>query len=206
MFLFNLFTGYLILRIISNNLKNRDLQYYLPSIIHGCFLGGVSTLRLLELINNQQMMTYYQFSFGYILFDIIDNHSTYKIDMHAHHFLMLLSLSFPYLMEYNIFIKNEEIYYILARIYICEFTNIFLNGSILLYKLNYNNNILKIIFNSFAIISYFFLRIYNFTNIQYRLFSHINEYFCQCIFFIPFLLLNYYWFFLILKKAKSIFF
>ena len=101
--------------------------------------------------------------------------------------------------NYNIVSVSDNFYDYFAQVYLCEWSNVFLNYSFMLYKKNLTSLPMFKYMNYGLVSSYFFLRIYNFTSIEYKLVKE-NSYIIASL-MSPIIILNYYWFYKIVKKA-----
>ena len=112
---------------------------------------------------------------------------------------MEFAILIPILSENNILFSNNDYNIILSRTLLCEWTNIFLNLSYILLKLNMNHTLTFKISNIILLIAYLFLRIINFTSIQFLLHERQDN-FILYFMGIPLTILNYYWFMKLFNK------
>ena len=184
------------LNIISNDNTRIQLKKYLFSLKHSFFLGTISVFLLNKIISKKLYYNLLGYSNGYLLYDLIKCIESKDYQMIFHHIFMMITLVSPQLVSDN-YIPNLD--WIIGRIYICEFTNIFLYSYIMLSKLKYNNQLIMDFLKISTIISYIFLRVYNKTYIQYYL--YVNEIYLCFYLMAPITLLNYYWFKKIISKS-----
>ena len=176
--------------------KNSQLFY---GIAHSIYLGTLSVCYLSNIINNSLWYKLCGISLGYTLYDLKHYKNNKSYDMLIHHYLMITGFMYPIFMNLNLVDSTELYPEMLSKIYLCEFSNIPLSLSFFLY---YNNkthtNLFK--FNSkCTLLSYFLLRIVNFTSITYTLYK-LNVY--PTYYFTGLLTsLNYYWFYKIIHNA-----
>lgn len=176
--------------------KNSQLIY---GIVHSLFLGNLSVSYLLGLCNYNIWFKLCGISLGYTFYDFRHYINNKFSDMFVHHLLMSYGFIYLFLMNHKFipFIPNFAT--LLSQVYLCEFSNIPLAISFFLYYQK-KTHIKFFRTNSIAlIISYFLLRVVNFTHMTYKL----NILKVNTFYYFSMLLtsLNYYWFYKIFKKA-----
>ena len=184
------------LSLIKNTNTKLVLKEYLYSIKHSFFLGSISILSLYNLIGKQHYYSLLGFSNGYLIFDLIRAIKFKDYQMIFHHAFMMFTIISTQVVSDDYVPKLE---WIMGRIYICEFTNIFLYSYIMLNKLQFKNKNIMNFLKITTVISYLFLRIYNFNYIQYYLF--INRIYICFYLMLPITTINYYWFMKIISKS-----
>ena len=181
---------------IKNKILKQQLKKRAFSIQSAFFLGSMSVLYLQKKINQKQFYDAFGISNGSILLYYTTQLKKKDYPMIFHHLMMQLTILSTQILDNN-FIPNLDL--IMARIYLCEFTSIFLYPYMMLYKLNYKNKIIMNLLKICIAISFFLLRVCNFTNIQYYLYKH-NISLCFYL-MLPFTSLNYAWFYKIIKLS-----
>jgi hypothetical protein len=200
-FLFNTFIGFYgfdYLQTIIKLLKEKPMEDYFLSIIHSLFLGLISVFYLLEIIDNEAWDLMSGISLGYVLFESKRCLNEHDYVMILHHFIMCLSLLAPYIIYFG-FLYIPKIQYILARIFICEISNVFLWSAALMYKYKKTDNIIFKSFSLISLVSYFILRVVNFTNMLIYLYN--NNIMISFYSMIPVLMMNCHWFYLLAKRT-----
>ena len=199
MFIFNSLLGLFGYKRLYNLFKiyNKNINSYIISIINSIFTFSISLLNLYHKLDNSKWNSLIGFTQGYLYFDLFLSFKEKNIAMIVHHLFMSLTLFSPQYIDYiNIDIPNLN--YILSRIYICEFSNVFLHTTVILYKLGKTNNKYFTLLKMLTLLSYITLRVYNFTWIEYYLF--IKKYYICFYLMLPVTFLNYYWFLKLLMK------
>lgn len=185
-----------LLDFIRNINTKTQLKDYLFSLKHSFFLGTSSVLLLNNFISKITFYNLLGYSNGYIIYDLINSIKKNDKQMIFHHVLMLITILSTQFVNEG-YIPNLD--WIMARIYICEFTNIFLYLYIMLTKLKYNNKNVMNFLKGNTLILYTFLRIYNFNYIQYYLFiNNINICFYLML---PITFINHIWYYKIINKV-----
>jgi len=208
MFLFTTLLGIVIFKKIdtyfSNKLKDKIIIYkdisealYL-TILSFIFALG-STLFMLELIEVFKLHYFLGIGFGGLLYNTHYLFKTNQFSMCIHHIIMEFAIIIPILSKNNILFYNNDYNIILSRTLLCEWTNIFLNLSYILLKLNMNHTIIFKLSNIILLIGYIFLRLINFTSIQLLLYERGDQ-FILYFMGIPLTILNYYWFIKLFNK------
>ena len=175
---------------ISKDLQ-LDYKCRVISMINGmiCYFGT-----LLYYFNNNILFLKYCLysSIGYFLVDSYHLHDLFSINKLSG--TILFSIHHMYAV-YGIINYSDTHLYLLARIFVCEVTNIFLNITWLMYKTKNNNTFLLKSCGLLTIITYFFTRILNFTHLVFYTALPGST---RSIIFI-FTCINYFWFYKILK-------
>lgn len=186
--------------------NNKDREYnsrYLSSI-HAIIITIISFYNcFINRILNQNMDMFFSLSLGYAIFDTYRALKKKETEFIIHHLIMIVSL-FPIVLNYyNIFILNHLYYYYISRAFLSESSTIFLNNCWLLIKENKKSGI-EFKINSFMLIILFFLfRIVNFTNIIFSI--YYTKYSMFLLLHIPLTILNYIWFYKLIKKSITFF-
>lgn len=202
-FILNVLTGFYgfdYLQTTIKLLKEKPIEDYFLSIIHSLFLGSCASLYLLDIIDDEAWGLLSGISFGYILFEYKRCFIEHDYLMMIHHLIMCLSILSPYLIYYG-FLNIPNIHYILARIFVCEISNVFLWTVALMYKYKKTENIIFKSFGNITLITYFILRVYNFTDML--IYFYMNNIMISFYAMIPILIMNYYWFYSLVKRAIS---
>ncbi|MAH20681.1 MAG: hypothetical protein CMB96_04495 [Flavobacteriaceae bacterium] len=182
---------------IKNKTLKQQLKLNLFSIQNSLFLGIMSMLYLQNKINQTQFYNAFGYSNGNIILYFLTKLNKKEYDMIFHHIMMQTTIISTQLLGNNYIPKLD---WLMARIYLCEFTSVFLYTYMTLYKINYKNKAMLSFLKYGIATSYFFLRIYNFTFVQYYLYTHNIK---SCFYLmLPFTGLNYLWFYKILKRSK----
>ena len=181
------------------NFENRD---YIISSFHAILTVGLTTNLIIGNINENQYAYYSSISTGYALFDIINLRNPRAKNtffLTIHHFIIIFC---------NLWININPDPYVIKMVsynYLTEASTPFLNLSMFLYKNKMTNlSLCKInVFNITSgclILIYFVFRILLLTYLSYiTAFYNILSYFEMAL-----TLLNYYWFYKILKMSKII--
>jgi hypothetical protein len=200
-FILNVLIGYYgfdYLQTIIKLLNEKPMEDYFLSIIHSLFLGLCASLYLLVMIDDEEWSLLSGISLGYTLFEYKRCFREHDYLMIIHHLIMCLSILSPYLIYYG-FLNIPKIRYILARIFICEISNFFLWTATLMYKYKKTENIIFKSFLYISLITYFILRVYNFTDML--IYFYMNNIMISFYSMIPILMMNYYWFYLLAKRS-----
>ena len=204
-FIINSFFGYFLFNksfhFLDKYYKDVEKTQCVINIGHAFLTSYLSISYLMNYIN--QYTWYYAsgLSCGYAIHDLI---LTYKIgkykDMLVHHSLMIIVYLYP--IVNSSFIKYVDYYpNFISSVYLCEISTIFFTSSYFLYHTKQTENTLFKISSIMTLLTYFPLRVCNFTYLCYYLFRQNNMFAFYCM--IPFTGLNYYWFYKILCKAKK---
>ena len=179
------------------------------STLHALFTTLCSTLYLFNIIDNYYITQVFFISIGYYLADlyyIID--STHKLKILdyftiCHHHVMIIMYHFILIQFYNdINIENTLIYYI-NRGMMSEYSVLTLNYSWYLVNTKQANSNKMFISSILTLILYFITRVLNFTNLLLN--CWYNDFILAIIIMMPLFLVNYYWFYKLCNKAKSIY-
>jgi hypothetical protein len=95
---------------------------------------------------------------------------------------------------YGIYYYIDTHLVLLARIFICEMSSIFLNITWILYKSNHTDHILFKPVGQLTVITYVITRILNFTHLLFTVNVQLFDYYL----IIWFTMVNYYWFYKII--------
>ena len=180
-----------------NKILFSDFNSYIVSIINSIIMTFISICNLYNIISNQSWNILSGINQGYLYIDLYRCIKERDYSMLMHHLFMTFTLFSPMYIDY-LDMKDFNLNYVLSRIYICELTNVFLHSTIIMYKTDNTENILFKLCCILTIIGYITLRVYNFTWIEYYL--YINEINICFILMMPITLLNYYWFYKLMKK------
>lgn len=190
---------------IFNYLDYQFKKYTTPEIAqainclnYSLILGTVSTLHYFNCINQNTFLNILPICVGGTLCDtLIILKQKKHYEMLLHHLILLTS--------YGINLSTNDIntHMFFSQLYLCEWSNIFLNTSYILLKKNLTNNNIFKYSNIGLIATYFPLRIVNFTYLQYKTYQS-NKFLVFYLLGTPTVLLNYYWFYKLLKKGNII--
>ena len=200
-FIFNILIGYYVFDSLQNMIKlskEKPMEEYLLSVFHSLFLGSISFFYLFNLIDSNQWDIISGISLGYICFESKRCLKDHDYVMILHHFIMCLSLLAPYIIYFG-FLYIPRIHYILARIFACEISNVFLWTAALMYKYKKTDNIIFKSFSLMSLVSYFMLRVVNFTYML--IYFYNNNITISFYLMIPVLMMNCHWFYLIAKRT-----
>ena len=170
--------------------------------LHGLFSFLSAFLYLRRYIERGTWHKLLSFSIGYFIFDIIRElivtHTfTFATitEVYGHHLLLLAIII-------SCFKKYTDL---MARGFLSELTNPILYVSWFLIKAKQQDTLLAKVTGVCLLFGFAIARIYNFTKIY--LDSREEDNTMETAFFIPMIVVNYYWFYLILKKlAQALFF
>lgn len=161
------------------------------SIYTSCFL--------LSYMFNQYDILYYGFAqlIGYFVVDLYYLKELYSVNK----LLGTCLFIFHHLAAiYGIYYYIDTHLVLLARIFICEISSIFLNSTWILYKSNNADHILFKPVGVLTILTYFITRIVNFTHLIFTINIHPHDYYIV----IWFTIVNYYWFYKIINMYISV--
>jgi hypothetical protein len=184
-------------------IANYETRDYIISSFHAFTTVGLSTLFLLNIITDVKYIYYCPITIGYAIFDTINliHHEANKYNLFIilHHSIIVIG---------NIWLilyKDPYVLKILSINYLAEVSTPFLNLSMYLYKNKltelslYNLNIFNITSN-LLIITYFLFRVVLLTYLVWETAFYNNLYYIQ----VGLALLNYFWFYKILKMEKLV--
>jgi len=185
--------------VISGFRKERVSQYptYIYSLVHSLVISISGMCFLFGLIPKSAMDISLNFTMGYVLYDIgvimNDKSIPNRIEVIVHHVILYMMLT----LRESFFV--ECVFGMLS-----EISTIFLNTSWIMYQSG-NTNSLIFCLNKYAIIiTYLIFRVVNFpVLIIYGIMNNLN---LGWIFYLGaavITILNFYWFVLLLRKAKS---
>ena len=187
--------------LFFSNFVNPTISQSIYSTNHSVFFASICTLYKFGWLSTTSFYNLLGISLGETIFDSYLVYKQKDYQMTFHHIFMSISLIIPMLNNYNIISVSNNFYDYFAQAYLCEWSNIFLNYSFMLYKRNITSIPMFKYMNYGLVSSYFLLRICNFTFIEYKLVME-NSYIIAGL-MSPVTFLNYYWFFKIVKKAYS---
>lgn len=189
-------------KYIDRYYNNLEVSQTLSNIGHAVYISGLSICYLRGWISEQTWYSCSGFSCGYALYDL---YLTFKInrykDMLFHHSLMVIAYWYPIMCNFNILAPIDYFPRFLSQVYLCEISTIPLSISFSLYKLNKTHTNLFKISSVVTLLTYFPLRVCNFTYLVYYLYKKENWLLLK--FLIPFTGLNYYWFYKLCDKAMK---
>lgn len=182
-------------------IANYETRDYIISSFHAFTTMTLSTLFLSNVITDVKYISYCPITVGYAIFDMINlrNSKNYNLFIILHHFIIVIGNL------WLIFYKDPYVLKIHSINYLAEVSTPFLNLSMYLYKNKmtnfkiYNLNIFDITSKG-LIISYFLFRVVLLTYLVWETAFYNNLYYIQ----LGLALLNYFWFYKILKMAKLI--
>jgi len=187
---------------LPKNLKPENVVpwiSYVYSTIHAVIIFLGSLLFLYEYVDTEIYKNFHSFSIGYLIFDslIVASHrnlfkKTWKLTVFHHSIFLYTSL----IMKMNVLDLIQQM--IVARYILAELSTLFLNAAWFLIHLNMQETIYFKLSTLSTLISYSIVRIYNFTDLTYIVVLSYPLY--GSIPAICITLLNYYWFYLLLKK------
>lgn len=184
--------------------KMHLLVSYMNSTVHAMVLGSVVSLYLLDVCSYVWLENSFKFSIGYFMADII-----YLFDENISHdhdivslMMMLLHHIFTINCENLIFVIDDSLMvfarYIMARFCLAELAVIPLNYSWYLINTRQTHTMKFKIASGITFIAYLLSRVINFTSLFYELF--MLEHYKYMLMGSPVVLLNYYWFYKLIRK------
>ena len=208
-FLSNSLTGiffyHLQYKVLDRYIKKENISQTIISLSHATLSSYMSISRYLNLISDQYWFDLSGFTFAYAIYDIYLINKIYKEksnrEMYLHHFLMIGGYLYPL---YGQLVYNNVLPYypkVISSIYLCEISTIFFNISYILNDYNKTNTTLFKYSSIGTVISYFFLRVCNFSYLSYYLFNKENK--TPLLFMLPFTCLNYFWFYKIISRVNT---
>lgn len=181
---------------------NEITAHTIYALNHAVFFGSLCSAYKLGWISNNNFYNLLGISLGETLHDLLLVYKKKDYPMTIHHVFMTLSIVFPMLERYGLIQLPSDYLKYFSQLYLCEWSNVFLNISYILYKNDLSHfSVFKYI-NYGLIGTYFPLRICNFTFIQYYLFT--NKHYVIFGLMAPNTLLNYYWFYKLIQKANKL--
>lgn len=181
------------------NYENRD---YIISSLHAIISVGISVLYLFETFTEKKYLEYSTISIGYAIYDVNNlRHPKAKntLFLILHHFILIFCNTWLIVYKVPYVIK------IVSLNFLAEVSTPFLNLSMYLYKNNltkykfFNVNIFNLT-SKILVTSYLFFRIFLLTYLVWETAFYNNLYYFQ----IGLTVLNYYWFYKILKMSKIV--
>ncbi len=189
------------LKFFSDNNKTdtflKDLSGYLCSTVHHIVIVLLASSYWLGLFNTQTWQKSLAWSQGYLIADLclFSLYQEEEYTMYLHHIVALfLLISYQY--------KDPQW---VARSLLAEFSSIPLHISWYLFKTGQEETVLFSLVAGLTLCLYFILRIINFTHLFYRACQEKKPFLHLLIGF-SLLVLNYYWFFQLVKRAVETFF
>ena len=182
------------------------------STLNAIVLASFSTLYLLNIIDNYTIKQVYFISMSYYLGDlyyVIDStNKLTKLDYFTlcHHSVMIV-------MYYVIFILNSNnnddnnnlettLLYYMNRGILAEYSVLTLNYSWYLVNTKQENSTKMLISSLLTLVLYFITRVVNFTVLIYNFWS--DDLIPAIALMLPLFLINYYWFYKLMRKAYRI--
>jgi hypothetical protein len=188
--------------LFFSNFVNPLTAQSLYSTNHSIFFASICSFYKLGWLSRFGFYNLLGISLGETLYDTTLVYSQKDYPMTFHHIFMSLSILFPMLDYYNFINLSNNYIDHLAQVYLCEWSNIFLNYSFMLYKNNSSNTPMFRYINYGLLSSYFLLRICNFTMVEYKLVMQ-NSYTIAGL-MAPVTFLNYYWFYKLIQKSYKL--
>lgn len=192
-------------RVIHNiNNQNREYNSRYCSNIHAIIITLFYLIHIyISEFNNETCNNINILSCGYVFFDLYRAIKNKEYEFILHHFVMIFTVLPGFLLQYGYNILPMHYYYFVGKAYLAESSTIFLNNCWLLIKNNKKNSLSFKINSVFLLIMFFIFRIINFSVILYEIINLKYNYFI--ILHLPLTVLNYVWFFKLLKKSREVF-
>jgi len=164
---------------------------YINSCIHAKIVYVLSFLLLMNFIDVSVWSNCLDVTRGYCFYDtlMILYQNPLDYQMLIHHLILFIGTYNYYVILYP---------YQIALALLSETSNQFLYIGWFLIKKNLKNTMIFKINGIILLILFFLFRVINFTYLSFFIFTNCSFY--ENILFLPITLLNYYWFFLLVKK------
>lgn len=185
-----------------------EIILYGFSTLHSIFISLFSTLYLLQIIDTYFMKQVFYISISYYLADIyyiFDFTKVLKIFDYFviwHHTIMITMYYVIFIEFYDIDIENKLLHYMNTGL-LAEYSICFLNYSWYLINTKQENSNKMLISTLFTLVLYFITRVLNFTRLIY--YFWYDDLISALILMLPLFLINYYWFYKLVRKAKKIY-
>ena len=166
--------------------------------MHSLLVVFFASLYLNDRISLATWRKYLCLSVAYFVFDLLaislyTTTTKESIETLVHHTIVLLIIT-CYLDRYT---------KLITRGLLSEITNSFLYACWVLINIGQQHTVLFIVLYICLLLGFLVARIYNFTHICWKLYRRRGTLY-ELGFFAPIVLMNYYWFVLLLKKAISL--
>ena len=191
-------------------LNGHDISQSKLGFTHALFMSIISLMHKGSFLNDQSFYNLLGYSFGFVIFDTYlyykiiresNKDRALNIQMGFHHLGMCLSYMYPLLNYYSIVDLPNYYVPILSSIYLSEISVLPFNICYISIKEKKTNTALFKYSSICTLISYFLFRVVNFSYINYFLYRKNNY---SYVLFTPFVFLNYYWYYKIVKKAINV--
>tara|TARA_B100000902_G_scaffold278991_1_gene264878 strand:- start:105 stop:782 length:678 start_codon:yes stop_codon:yes gene_type:complete len=178
-----------------------EITQAITLIIHDVYLFILANLYLFKYISSYSFLNSNAVCMGYMTYDIylqllIKN----KYQIIFHHLIMIGTYFTLFIINCGILPQSkEDLYIYVAQTSLCEISSFFLDACYIMYKLNYDKNIIFKFMYIMLLITYFISRLINFPYIAYLMYNNGDIYYGG--FQISLLtILSYYWFYLLYKR------
>ena len=192
----------------SYNETHKIISYFF-STLHSLFISLYATLYLCNMIDNYTIKQSFFISMSYYLSDlfyVIDSTQKLKIMdyfMICHHNVMIIMYYVIFIKFYDdIKVENTLLYY-MNRGLLAEYSVLTLNYSWYLVNTKQDNSNKMLISSILTLILYFIVRVINFTRLIFNFWY--DDLIPAIILMMPLFLVNYYWFYKLICKAKKIY-
>jgi hypothetical protein len=189
---------------------SHKLVSYGFSTIHALFISLFSTLYLLKIIDNFDIKQVFFISISYYLSDlyyVIDSTNKLKLLDYftiCHNNVMIIMYYMIFIqIDNDLKLENTLLYYMNKGL-LAEYSVPTLNYAWYLVNTKQNNSNQMFISSILTLILYFITRVINFTRIIFNFWY--DDLIPAIILMMPLFLVNYYWFYKLCCKAKSIYY
>lgn len=178
-----------------------EITQAISLITHDVYLFSLANLYLFKFISGNSFLNGTAISMGYITYDthlqlLIKN----KYLVILHHLIIICSYIASFCINFNIIPQpNGDLNLYIAQCSLCEISSCFLDLAYIMYKLNYNKNILFKFIYIMLLLTYVIFRLINFPYIAYLLYSNGDIYYGG-IQITLLTIMSYYWFYLLYKR------
>ena len=182
-----------------------EITQAISLIIHDVYLFSLANLYLFKYISSNSFLNGTAICMGYMTYDIhlqllIKN----KFLVIFHHLIMIGTYFALFIINFGILPQqsNGNLNLYIAQTSLCEISSFFLDLCYIMYKLNYDKNLLFKFMYIMLLITYIISRLINFPYVAYLMYNNDDIYYGGVqISLIT--IMSYYWFYLLYKRFMT---